>query len=123
MTSSCSGGMNNPVRRRYRRRSNKRHNQSNRGKNLNNRSNRSKRGNNRRTVGNNRRTVGNNRRNQSNRRNRRRPKSRNAQKGGSPAYRFHQAEGFLSQLSDFPRDLPLFQDGDGTVTNYYDVSV
>jgi len=48
---------------------------------------------------------------------------RKGQNGGSPAYRFHQTEGFLSQLSDFPRDLPLFQEGDGTDQGYYQVSV
>ena len=48
---------------------------------------------------------------------------RKGQNGGSPAYRFHQSEGFLSQLSDFPRDLPLFQEGDGTNQGYYQVSV
>ena len=51
----------------------------------------------------------------------------NRQNGGNLAsYRFHQAEGMLSQPSDFPRDLPLTYYGTediSTVCNPYHVSV
>ena len=120
MASGCSGSMkqNTRVTRSKRRSSNRRNRNSNR---RNRNSIRRNRNSNRRNSNGNRRNGNGNRRNS---------KKRNSianlakkQRGGSPAYRFHQAEGFLSQLSDFPRDLPLFQDGDGADKNYYDVSV
>ena len=125
MASGCSGSMKQktPVRTSNRRNGNSnRRNSNRRNGNSKRRNSNSKRRNSNSNRRNSNRGKSNRRKSNSKRRNSN-AKSAKKQRGGSPAYRFHQAEGFLSQLSDFPRDLPLFQDGDGADKNYYDVSV
>lgn len=49
-------------------------------------------------------------------------RSNNNQMGGSPAYRMHQQEGFLSQTNPHARNLPLSQPGTNVNKPIYHVS-
>jgi hypothetical protein len=51
-----------------------------------------------------------------------RRRTNNGQMGGSPAYRLHQQEGFLSQTNPHAKNLPLSQPGTNVNKPIYQVS-